>query len=187
MLQIWNDHKNSLFDLGEKLKGDFKKAGSVVGSGAKFTAKSVMAVTLLAYLGTGLHYVVTEADSDAEYSLKGYVEATEALGAKIEKINPVLDSRTGTLNIHCHIDKKDMEYTIPGMFVNASVSLEEREFNGLPMDAIIKEGNEYYAFIVNGNYFEKKLLDNPRLHSDFVTFDGLRSDKMVVSGAYYVE
>jgi cobalt-zinc-cadmium efflux system membrane fusion protein len=109
------------------------------------------------------------------------------MGAKIEKINPVLDDRTGTLNVHCHIDKKDTKYTIPGMFVNASISVEEREFSGLPLNAVIKEGNEYYAFVVVGEYLEKQLLDNTQVHGDFVTFDGLKSEQMVVSGAYYVE
>ncbi len=107
--------------------------------------------------------------------------------AEIVKINPVLNEETGTLNAHCHIQIDDCKQTIPGMFVNAEIEVEAQKVKGLPLDAVVKEGEEYFVYIVEGNSFTKQLLENPHVLNNFITFEDIGFQKLVVAGAYYVQ
>jgi cobalt-zinc-cadmium efflux system membrane fusion protein len=106
--------------------------------------------------------------------------------ATIEKLNPALDTETGTLQVHCHIDE-DQDEVIIGMFVNAKIEINDLEVKGLPIEAVIKEGENYYGYVVSGNLLKKQLLENAEAMGNFIIFDSVLPEKMVISGAYYVE
>jgi cobalt-zinc-cadmium efflux system membrane fusion protein len=107
--------------------------------------------------------------------------------ANIEKLNPMIDPETGTLNVHCHIAKEDLDDIVIGMFVNAEIEVDSIEVQGLPLDAVVKEGSEYFAYVVENDRFKKQILQDIKLYDEFVSFSGLTNDQLVIAGAYYVE
>ncbi len=107
--------------------------------------------------------------------------------AEIVKLNPMMDEEKGTLKVHCHIKKGQGEVAKAGMFVNAKIEVAAHEVSGLPLEGVLKEGENYYAYLIEGDFFKKQLLENVKVSSDFVTFKELTAEKMVVSGAYYLE
>jgi len=111
----------------------------------------------------------------------------KTLKAEIIKLNPTLDDDSGTLRIHCHIEEEDCRSILPGMFVNAIILVDDREVTGLPAEAVIKEGNELFAYKKSGDQLLKQLLINPERTDDFVIFEGNPQDSFVVKGAYYLE
>ncbi|NNC86051.1 MAG: efflux RND transporter periplasmic adaptor subunit [Bacteroidia bacterium] len=107
--------------------------------------------------------------------------------ASIEKLNPMVDNETGTLNVHCHIAKDHAKYVKAGMFVNAEIAVDAKKVRGLPSEALIKEGEMYYAYVVKEEQLIKYPLNNPMEYDGFVSFDEIPFDQMLVAGAYYVE
>jgi cobalt-zinc-cadmium efflux system membrane fusion protein len=109
------------------------------------------------------------------------------LVAEIVKLNPMLDETSGTRTAHCHIDAGDSEFVLPGMFVNATIDTEPRQFMGLSPAGYIKEGEAYYIFKKSGNELVKIEVENPEKFDEFLIIDGLSSDTFVIKGAYYIE
>jgi cobalt-zinc-cadmium efflux system membrane fusion protein len=106
---------------------------------------------------------------------------------EIVKLNPMLDPQTGTLNVHCHIENEVNYHMIAGTFVNAEINVEAINQVGLPLEAVIKSGSDYYAYIVEESTLRKVLLQNVSISGDIVTFDSVPAEQFVVAGAYYVE
>lgn len=106
--------------------------------------------------------------------------------ATIEKINPMVDGASATLQVHCHFNEKDNDKLLPGLFINATILTGNQEVYGLPLDAVIKEGQTYYAFKVRGNEYEKTALQNPEVEGDFIAFSNSDESTWVTGGAYYL-
>lgn len=106
--------------------------------------------------------------------------------AEIIKLNPMIDEETGTLNVHCHIEKEHEIDMKAGMFVNAEIEVEAMDVQGLPIQATIKEGDSYFAFFVEEGKLKKYQLENPQMQDGFVTFDNMPKGDVVIAGAYYL-
>lgn len=106
--------------------------------------------------------------------------------ATIEKINPMVDEASSTLQVHCHFNEKDREKLLPGLFVNATVLAGSQEVYGLPLDAVVKEGQTYFAFQVSDGEYEKTALRDPEITGRFVTFSNASDGEWVTGGAYYL-
>ncbi len=111
----------------------------------------------------------------------------EASGhAIVEKINPMVDSETATLGIHCHFAQPMPEGIVPGLFVTASIAAGERLLTGLPLDAVVKEGQQYYGFRKQGEGYTKTILTDVTNMGDFVAFTTNETGQWVTGGAYYL-
>ncbi len=106
--------------------------------------------------------------------------------ATVEKINPIADQETATLGIHCHFNRPLPEGIIPGLFVNATIAAEERSLSGLPLAAVVKEGQQFYGFRKQGETFEKTALMNVQELGDFIAFSNAAEGEWVTGGAYYI-
>jgi cobalt-zinc-cadmium efflux system membrane fusion protein len=108
--------------------------------------------------------------------------------ATIEKINPMVDMETATLNVHCHFEGKLPEGLVPGLFLNATILTGERTLTGLPLSGVIKEGEQYFGYRVVGGEMVKTLLREVRVLGDFVAFEAEEAGgEWVTAGAYYLE
>jgi cobalt-zinc-cadmium efflux system membrane fusion protein len=109
--------------------------------------------------------------------------------AKVEKINPMVDANTATLNVHCHFETKLTEGLVPGLFLNAIIHAGEQELRGLPLSGTTREGEQYYGYRQVAGEWQKTLLPKAVLLDDFVTFDPGNDAKVqwVTGGAYYLE
>ena len=111
----------------------------------------------------------------------------EAKGkAIVEKINPMADMETATLGIHCHFERPLPDGIIPGLFVNATISAGERKLTGLPLDAVVKEGQQYYGFRKEGDAYAKTALRDSQDMGDFIAFSNTAEGEWVTGGAYYL-
>ncbi|WP_020567363.1 efflux RND transporter periplasmic adaptor subunit [Neolewinella persica] len=106
--------------------------------------------------------------------------------ATIEKINPMVNDASATLQVHCHFNGKDNEKLLPGLFVNATVLTGTQEVYGLPLDAVVKEGQTYFAFQFRDGTHEKMALHDAEVNGDFVTFSNAPDGDWVTGGAYYL-
>lgn len=106
--------------------------------------------------------------------------------ATVEKINPMVDDASATLQIHCHFNDKDREKLLPGLFVNATVLTGSQEVYGLPLDAVVKEGQTYFAFQFRDGGYEKTALRDVEVTGDFITFSNPGDVEWVTGGAYYL-
>jgi cobalt-zinc-cadmium efflux system membrane fusion protein len=106
--------------------------------------------------------------------------------ATIEKINPMVDDASATLQVHCHFNGKDSEKLLPGLFVNAMVLTGNQEVYGLPLDAVVKEGQTYFAFQYRDGAHEKTALRDAEVNGNFVTFPNAPDGDWVTGGAYYL-
>lgn len=111
----------------------------------------------------------------------------QAFSASIQQLNPVLNANTGTLTVYCQLNDKQSKFIKAGMFVNATIEVKAHEALGVPLEAVVKEGENYFAFIVIGELLEKQLLTNVQVSQDFVTFGNTVPSTLVVAGAYYIE
>ncbi len=106
--------------------------------------------------------------------------------ATVEKINPMVDAATATLNVHCHFEGDLPEGLVPGLFLNATIFTGERSLTGLPLDAVVKEGQNWFGFrFIDGTY-EKTALRQAEAMDDFVTFTSEAGGDWVTGGAYYL-
>ncbi len=106
--------------------------------------------------------------------------------ATVEKINPMVDSETATLGIHCHFVRPLAEGIVPGLFVTASIAAGQRLLTGLPLDAVVKEGQQYYGFRKTGGEYAKTALADATDVGDFVAFSTTEAGEWVTGGAYYL-
>lgn len=139
-----------------------------------------------------MHLELDILPKDAGYIAHGQVvqftlpNSNKIYYAEVEKINPMIDEITGTLRVHCHIRKDTGNMIKTGLFTNAEVAVGTREVFGLPMDAVIKEGEDYFIYVKQGDQFQKQMLTNPDIVNGFVAIDSMDVE-VVTAGAYYIE
>lgn len=129
----------------------------------------------ISHLGVGKEVKFTLPGDKAEYS------------ATVSKTDPVLDTELGTLNTICRLNGNNLQNVSIGAFANAIIEGGVSESSGLPLSAVIKEGEIYYGYKVAGSLLEKTALKNPVEYDDFVTFENDLEGDWVIEGAYYIE
>lgn len=112
---------------------------------------------------------------------------SETFSAKVIKINPMLQSDAATLQVHCHIEHPNKQIFVAGMFVNAEIEAASVAVEGLPLEAVIKEGENYYAFQVQNQQVQKTALIKPSTFKDFIVFENKVTGQWITKGAYYIE
>jgi cobalt-zinc-cadmium efflux system membrane fusion protein len=98
------------------------------------------------------------------------------------------ENRTGT--VHCHFDKMP-DHLMPGMFLNATIFLDDRKALTVPEEAVVRFSGKQYVFIVVGaNKFEMlevevESIGNGRLAITSKEAD-LTAQGLVIKNAYAV-
>jgi cobalt-zinc-cadmium efflux system membrane fusion protein len=127
-----------------------------------------------------------EKGSEVEFRL---ANSDKIFKTKIDKIEVGVDPETGTLSAYGQIlknnDNKDLKV---GSFVQARLKAGPKKLQGLPIEAVVKSGEDYFAYLVKGKAVEKVRLDQARVVGDFISFNYSKTDAdWVVRGAYYLE
>lgn len=125
-----------------------------------------------------------EKGQEVEFTIPG---SAESFSARIEKINPMLDRESNSLQVHCHIAEDATQHIKAGMRVQAWIETTPQELKALPLEAVVKEGENYYAFKKTGEETMRVQLVNPMLEGGYVTFGNDHGGEWVIGGAYYVE
>ena len=99
-----------------------------------------------------------------------------------------------SINVHVHIDEEEAQFNV-GMYVNASVVIENSPSNTLPVTAVVIDGMNKYVFKRNeispGKLEFIKCPIVTGLESDglveLTNIDGLTlEDDIVIEGAFYL-
>ncbi len=112
---------------------------------------------------------------------------TSLYEAVVAKIRPMIGEEETALMVHCDIKEAKKHSFIAGMFVEAIIAQDAKQVEGLPLAAVVKEGEQYYGFRQKNGEPLKTLLPNAKVMNDFVVFDGDKSGIWITAGAYYVE
>lgn len=205
LLATYNGLKSELQNIGisvsklssnsyQKSIGIFAETSSYVSHVEVNKGQYVTAETLLMQLAsnTHLHLELKIFDSDAarvqngqQVTFKINSSSTE-FKAEVVHINPVLDAKDGSLNIHCHFeDSKELK---AGMFVQAVVLTETENVLALPKSAILKEGNEFYGLRINRKEVEKIVLHQVRFNDEWITSKEIQNADIewITEGSYYI-
>ena len=122
-----------------------------------------------------------------EFTIPG---SPKSYRAEIVKLSPSIDPDIGTLMAHCHVDDIELKFIIPGLFVNAEILGSTITGSGLPAEALVREGEIYSAYMVDGNEFVKVSFENVEIVDGFAFIDfpeGIEQATWVTAGAYYIE
>ena len=112
---------------------------------------------------------------------------TETFKAKVIKINPMLQKEQSSLQVHCIIEHPDKHIFVAGLFANATIQTKESAVEGLPLSAVVKEGEDFFAYKIIDKNVVKTPLNNAVAANEFVLFDGAKEGQWVIGGAYYIK
>jgi cobalt-zinc-cadmium efflux system membrane fusion protein len=99
-----------------------------------------------------------------------------------------------SINVHVHIHGDESQLPV-GMYVNASIVVDENPSNTLPVTAVVVQGTDRFVFKMNNQSSDQisfsKILVHTGLESDGIveltSLDGMTlSDDIVVEGAFYL-
>jgi membrane fusion protein, heavy metal efflux system len=68
----------------------------------------------------------------------------------------ITDERT--IHVHCHL-REDRQHLLPGMFVSATIEVEERETDVLPSDAVLTYADTHVVFVSTGKEREFRMVE----------------------------
>ncbi|NJL74243.1 MAG: efflux RND transporter periplasmic adaptor subunit [Saprospiraceae bacterium] len=110
--------------------------------------------------------------------------------AFVWKINPDIDPNSNTRNVHCHLKlETESRELLPGAVVQAKLYLPPHDEVGLPLEATVKTGDTYFAFVLQAQGLEQVPLQDPIVDGDFIRFSNVKdfqAQQVVVKGAYYL-
>src|SRR5690606_36366640 len=96
-------------------------------------------------------------------------------------------SAEGITEVHCHFDKFDKSL-LPGMYMNAEVTLRNKIRNVLPDEAVVRfEGKEYIFEDLGSNQFQMREVEIGESEGGFTEIknaEELLDKKLVTKGAY---
>ncbi len=111
-----------------------------------------------------IHAALTIFEKDLPYIKKGnavivtFDDPKQTYAAEVILVSQDIDTDR-TAIAHCHFRSKP-KTLLPGMFVEASISLDPRLVNVLPEDAVVLFGNQHYVFYrKSGSTFAMKAVE----------------------------
>lgn len=110
--------------------------------------------------------------------------------ARVQRIGITIDDSDRSTMVHSKIENKNKSLK-PGMFINASIYLNERESLTIPEEAIVEYEGVYFVFIQNKNSFELVKIERGATQNGFVELinptENLIKSNIVVNGNYYLQ
>ncbi|MDA3954646.1 MAG: efflux RND transporter periplasmic adaptor subunit [Bacteroidales bacterium] len=109
--------------------------------------------------------------------------------AKVKRVGINIDYDNHTALIHSAIENETRELK-PGMFINASVFINERDSYTVPTDAIVDFNGETFIFIKTNNEFNIVKITKGIEQNNFFEIvnadDNIINSEIVVKGAYFL-
>lgn len=110
--------------------------------------------------------------------------------AEVQRIGIMVDHTNRSVMVHSKIENKNKSLK-PGMFINASIYLNERESYTISEEAIVEYGGVYFVFIQNENSFDLVKIQRGAKQDGFVELvnptENLIKSDIVVKGNYYLQ
>lgn len=81
-------------------------------------------------------------------------QSNKAIKGKIFGINKSFSNETKTVAVHAKINPADTKDLISGMYVAANISISNQTVQALPKDAIVKNGEKYFIYLLEEHHEE---------------------------------
>lgn len=101
-------------------------------------------------------------------------EATnETFNAEVHLVGKSIEGSDRTINVHGHLEENLKQRLITGMFVEANIIVASKKGLSIPIDALIKENNKYYVFLLDsknasGYSFKKVSIKEGEINDKFI-------------------
>ena len=109
--------------------------------------------------------------------------------SKVKRIGIKINESNRTSMVHGLIENKNHQLK-PGMFINASIYISEKDAFVLPSEAIVDINNESYIFTQNNTEFDilkvKTGIEQNNMTEILDINDDLLKTNIVINGAYYL-
>ncbi len=109
-------------------------------------------------------------------------------------VGKTIEGEDKTVTVHCHITDDNDLPAIAGMYIEAEIYFETAERFCLPVDAFLREENNYFVFVVKsateeGYVFEKTKVEVGQVNEDCVEIVStskqmLEGKQILIEGAY---
>lgn len=108
---------------------------------------------------------------------------------KVNRIGNIVDKTNKNITVTGHI-KNNNKIFKPGMYVNASINISEKEVFTLPNDAVVDLKGESFVFIKKDNSFKRIKIEKRVVQNDFCEILNLDKEllkaEVVIKGVYYL-
>lgn len=121
------------------------------------------------------------------YSLNENTE--RSFEGKVSLIGQKMEEENRAFSVHVDIDAPE-DYFKPGMYTNAKIFLAADSVAALPQSALIRESNEYYIFVKEGDAFVRRRVQTGAEYNDMTQIinpETLEGEDIVLEGAYYLK
>lgn len=118
---------------------------------------------------------------------------TESFDGEVLLVGKSIDSEDRTVSVHCHFDNGDFR-VMAGMYVEAEIIVATEDRYCLPVEAFVREDDEYFVFVVDHisdeEYaFEKIKTDVGLVNEDCIEIVGLSQKQLdgkqvLIKGAF---
>lgn len=108
---------------------------------------------------------------------------------KVSLIGQKMEEENRAFSVHVDIDTPE-DYFKPGMYTNAKIFLAVDSVAALPQSALIRESNEYYIFVREGDAFVRRRVQTGAEYNDMTQIinpETLEGEAIVLEGAYYLK
>jgi cobalt-zinc-cadmium efflux system membrane fusion protein len=115
--------------------------------------------------------------------------STQEFKATIHTIGSLIDEKTKTVNVHCHLqNESDAKYLTAGTGITAQVKVGVHSALCVAREALVKENEAYFIFVKKGDAFEKTKVEIGISNDDFVEIKNWdNKEDVITKGAYYVQ
>ncbi|SFJ53358.1 efflux RND transporter periplasmic adaptor subunit [Olleya namhaensis] len=105
---------------------------------------------------------IMQIKKDQKITFKIPEASDKTFEAEVHLVGTTIDEQTRRVKVHGHVDN-DKEHFIVGMFVDADIIINSIKSIGLPKEAIIEVGNDFYVLILEEAHGDEFLLEKVKL------------------------
>ncbi len=93
-------------------------------------------------------------------------QSNKSVKGKIFGINKSFSNESKTVAVHAKIDLADTKGLISGMYVAANINITNSTVAALPKDAVVRNGEKYFVYVLEEEHEEKKHSANKKAHDE---------------------
>lgn len=105
---------------------------------------------------------IMQIKKDQKITFKIPEASDKTFEAEVHLVGTTIDEQTRRVKVHGHVDN-DKEHFIVGMFVDADIIIDSIKSIGLPKEAIIEVGNDFYVLVLEEAHGDEFHLEKVKL------------------------
>ncbi len=122
--------------------------------------------------------------------IEAYIPGTtQKIEAEVHLIGKTVDMEKRTALIHGHMVGDQADVAV-GIFLNATIHIDEKNVPAVPITALVQEGGKYFIFLKKADSFEKMEVEigaSNDNYAELLHWDLAEETEIVTKGAYYIQ